>query len=620
MSIRWKISVLLGFLALVMLFQSLDRLIYLQHSARGFDGLSKRVDHRLEDIQTLSQASARLALIAGGIVETTDVSELARGKEEMLRLLDRSRDAMTSLEPPHQRSNSIGHFWDRVGMAADDLIDSQWALVEIQQQRLLLRGVLESNLQELSSSILLLKVRILGNIPFEGDRSSAEESLRLLITLTELHNRIEDLLSSDASTLAAEIDNDIARLTSRGIMTLSISPQFTDLEKLGKLLARIHGVISGADGLGETEERLRSSMNATSKANAQFDTVLFEVSANLSRFVRASEEEIREVYAVAASRAKRKVISEIVLNAGLGLGIVVAVWLVIARQIGARLAQLAGNVRRLAFGDLAPFAKDDGSDEVSEMARALEIFRQNALELRRSNEDLANFAYAASHDLRTPLRAIRDLVDWTIEDQGPSLGPAVASNLGLIRTRADRLSNLLQDLLDYARAGQTVSRISEVDLQTLVTEVGELVGRNEALTIACQQTCNIRVDPVPMRTILMNLISNSVKHSDRDAVQVDISVCEFPGGWKIVVKDDGPGIPLKYQRKVFELFQTLQSKDDVDGSGLGLAMVEKLISQMEGSIELVSNPPTERGATFILRIPEPDSSIPTNESLEGIAA
>ena len=104
-------------------------------------------------------------------------------------------------------------------------------------------------------------------------------------------------------------------------------------------------------------------MKATSKANAQFDTVLFEVSANLSRFVRASEEEIREVYAEAASRAKRKVISEIVLNAGLGLGIVVAVWLVIARQIGARLAQLAGNVRRLTFGDLAPFAKDDGSDE-----------------------------------------------------------------------------------------------------------------------------------------------------------------------------------------------------------------------------------------------------------------
>ncbi len=620
MSIRQKISVLLGLLALVMAFQSIDRVLYLNRLAVVFESLSDRVDQRLQDIQTLSQATIQLEQLSRAILDTHELSGMTKHPQNLFSILGQTRRAISKLDVAPQQSDLLVEHLDVVSDAIQGLIDTRRSSLEIARVRHDLRIRLSERSQSLQAIVLPMKIRILSEVTPGVDPSQAEESLRLLINLTSLRGRIEDLLTTEIDTATIGIEADVARLVSSSVLTLSISPRFKDDPEIGRLLAQIHSDMTGKSGLGVMDQSLRDEIEREGRYLSALDIALSDVGQALALLVSASEHEISEVYAEAALDAEQKILSEIVVNAGFGLGIVMTVWLVFARQISARLERLSRDVLRLASGHLEPIDKDLGSDELSRMAGALEVFRQNARELRRSNEELANFAYVASHDLRTPLRAIRDLVDWTFEDQRHALQPGVASNLTLIRTRADRLSNLLQDLLDYARAGQAVVTPSTIDLESIVRDIGELVDRENSLKLEYRGLRHVQADATPLRTILMNLIANAAKHSDQENVYVSVTTRSIPSGWEMSVQDDGPGIPLRYQEKVFELFKTLQSRDNVEGSGLGLAMVQKLVTHLEGEIELRSNPEQQRGTSFILRIPLPGMRLPSKESTEGKAA
>ena len=258
------------------------------------------------------------------------------------------------------------------------------------------------------------------------------------------------------------------------------------------------------------------------------------------------------------------------------------------------------------------------------MADSLATFRDNAVELNRSNEELSNFAYVASHDLRSPLRAIRNLVDWTIEDAGDEIPVDVRTNLEMIRDRADRLSRLLSDLLDYARAGRTEAQAKVLHLPGMVRDIADIVDPDHRFEIAFEGDRCLATYETPLRTMLLNLVSNAKKHHDRGSGRVTIAHETSEQRSRIIVADDGPGIPTQYQAKIFDLFQTLKSNDEIEGSGMGLALVKKLATELGGSIRLESKPEAERGCRFIIDIPivasltaktEDDSSL-----TEGVAA
>ena len=151
---------------------------------------------------------------------------------------------------------------------------------------------------------------------------------------------------------------------------------------------------------------------------------------------------------------------------------------VVERQISGRMRRLTVAVREISEGNTDHVVILPGRDELAEMAAALEVFRKNALELGRSNRELANFAYVAAHDLRSPLRGIKSLAEWTIEDAGEVLPEEARENLSMIMDRIDRLSRLLTDLLDYSKVGQVEEHLQPINVGKVVGEMAEILDQD----------------------------------------------------------------------------------------------------------------------------------------------
>lgn len=284
--------------------------------------------------------------------------------------------------------------------------------------------------------------------------------------------------------------------------------------------------------------------------------------------------------------------------------IILANRLIIEQQFNQRIRRLTKAVNAIAQGNLDHPIPVTGRDELGEMARALVIFRRNAEELRRSNIELEKFAYVAAHDLRSPLRAVQELSTWVVEDEENRLSAESRAYMCLLQQRIERLNRLLKDLLDYARAGQNAPDPEPVDLGRLVRDISLGTDPEHRFEITYEGPS----DPVwtqltPLQQILGNLISNAIKHHDRDTGRIRVRAEVSAGRLTLQVEDDGPGIAPRYQARIFELFQTLRPRDEVEGSGLGLAIVNKLALHHKGSVTLISDPDTARGATFVVELP-----------------
>ncbi|MEZ5669494.1 MAG: CHASE domain-containing protein [Alphaproteobacteria bacterium] len=238
----------------------------------------------------------------------------------------------------------------------------------------------------------------------------------------------------------------------------------------------------------------------------------------------------------------------------------------------------------------------------AEMTVALE---QRNAELGRSNAELEQFAYVASHDLKAPLRGIDHLAIWIEKDLGDKLEGEPKRNMSLLRGRIKRLETLLNDILDYSRAGRTSTQVESFDIAEFVAEVFETVRANRPYTLAVNtDVATVCLGRTALEQVLSNLFSNTMKHHDKGAGQIAVEVHDRATGFDIVVSDDGPGIPKNLRTRAFQMFQTLQPRDQVEGSGMGLAIVRKIVERQGGSIEMVDTP-GPRGAVFRIIWPKP---------------
>lgn len=223
-------------------------------------------------------------------------------------------------------------------------------------------------------------------------------------------------------------------------------------------------------------------------------------------------------------------------------------------------------------------------------------------ELERSNEALDEFAYVASHDLRAPLRDIDNLASWLEEDVADLLPAESLEHLAKIRMRIDRMERLLTDLMRYSRIGRKKSGTETIDLAEIVRQSLELSGVPESFSVEVDLDVGPFEGPsVRLTQVLTNLISNAVKHHVRDDGQIRISARDKGAMVHIEVADDGPGIDSEYHERVFELFRTMRAPTDPESSGVGLALVRKIVTTYGGSVEIVSEP--GHGATFIVDWP-----------------
>ena len=221
-------------------------------------------------------------------------------------------------------------------------------------------------------------------------------------------------------------------------------------------------------------------------------------------------------------------------------------------------------------------------------------------ELERSNADLEEFAYAASHDLKAPLRAIGHLAQWIGEDLGTTANPDTIENLKLLQGRVMRLQSLLDGLLAYSRVGrQTDTTVEEVNIAELVSDIVALLAPPPSFIVACEANMPLlRTDRMPIEVVLTNLISNGLKHHDRDGGRITVGMRLTDGVAEVRVSDDGPGIAPRFHDRIFVIFQTLASRDDVESSGIGLAIAKKRVQAHGGQIWVESAPPA-RGSTFV---------------------
>ncbi len=233
------------------------------------------------------------------------------------------------------------------------------------------------------------------------------------------------------------------------------------------------------------------------------------------------------------------------------------------------------------------------------------IIKHEKLEktLTRSNEELDKFAYIASHDLKSPLRGIAQVVSWVEDDLKDTISDETSGHLKLIKNRIERLERLLNDLLDYSRVGRLHGDFKNIAPEEFILEIFQL--SNPPAEFKCVINTDIQTIEtlhVPLALIIRNLVSNAIKHHDRKDGMLNITVKDQSEFIEFIIKDDGPGIDPKYHEKVFEVFQTLNARDKVEGSGIGLSIIRKLVNNYQATLNLDSD--GLNGSTFILHWPK----------------
>jgi PAS domain S-box-containing protein len=228
----------------------------------------------------------------------------------------------------------------------------------------------------------------------------------------------------------------------------------------------------------------------------------------------------------------------------------------------------------------------------------ISVRRRIEMELKQANDSLREFTHVASHDLKSPLRGIADLVEWMREDLADNPQPKLTHNLDRISVRIKRMEQLITKLLRYARSEQVYADCQPIDFAVLVADILEVDPVPSDFIVDITVSAEpISAPQTPIETVLRNLISNAVKHHDRSSGRIGVEVVADGGYSRVSVTDDGPGIALSAQQRVFRLFQTASSAERA-GSGLGLALAKRLVEIHGGRIELLSPVLDGRGCSF----------------------
>lgn len=267
----------------------------------------------------------------------------------------------------------------------------------------------------------------------------------------------------------------------------------------------------------------------------------------------------------------------------------------ITYRISSRVLKMVKMANSIAEGNYEVHTEITGKDELSRLAHSLNsmarVLSQNISELKRKNSELDQFAHIVSHDMKAPLRGIDNVVGWIEEDHSHELSPKMTEYLGLIKGRTQRGENLIQGLLSYARVGKEETPEEEVDVKALVEEVAENIpGKSNCTIYADHELPVLNTERLPLFQVFYNLISNAVKYNDHPNGRVSISAEEHPSWYRFIVKDNGPGISRNYHEKIFVIFQTLHENDNPESTGVGLAIVKKILDARQEQITLKSAP------------------------------
>lgn len=251
--------------------------------------------------------------------------------------------------------------------------------------------------------------------------------------------------------------------------------------------------------------------------------------------------------------------------------------------------------------------------DVTEVKAAQLVLDRKNRELEGYTKELQDFTYVVSHDLKEPLRGISAFSGFLAEDYANELGETGRRYVDVLVQSAERMRDLIDDVLELATVGRTKPRMSEVDMGALIDQMREtmaftLQDKNVELRVRGQLPI-VYCNPTRYLQVFENLVTNAIKYNDKETPEIEIACDDFGDSYRFRVRDNGPGIAPEYREKVFRIFQRLVHRDEQEGTGIGLAICKKIVEGRGGMIWIESNE-IGQGCSFYFTIPR---TVPTDE-------
>jgi signal transduction histidine kinase len=283
----------------------------------------------------------------------------------------------------------------------------------------------------------------------------------------------------------------------------------------------------------------------------------------------------------------------------------VAIWFRAEKDASGRTSGLFGVVQDVDERKRAEDALHESEQRFRLLNESLEQrVQERTAQLESANRELEAFSYSVSHDLRAPLRAIDGFSRMLIEDHAGGLPPEALRLARRVRDGARQMGQLIDDLLRFARLSRQPVARAQVDLASLARQLWDedllpdRNGRRACLTLCELPACS--GDPALLRLVMINLLSNALKFTrGRPQARVEIGFADPPGAYYI--KDNGTGFDMRYSGKLFGVFQRLHRAEEYEGTGVGLALVQRIVARHGGRVWAEAEP--DKGATFYFTVP-----------------
>lgn len=493
----------------------------------------------------------------------------------------------------------------------------------------------------LSFLLIALLVGVLGVFGYSNlnDTSNqvdviTEQETPVLVRLNEMKSNILENVEEGIANLSEEPVENVETFENPERFNTSVAEleeianidqvgQVEQSELLGNMVAARRVMIIAARRMIENYER----DGATNELDvADFEAGIDNLIPLIARFLEIENEEVAQAQQdIQATIAGAQRLTIIVVSAAVVLAI--GLGLLLSRSISTPINKLKDVAEELGKGNLGIRANVQSRDEIGSLAKSFnhmaaalqqseEQRRDLIAELEGKNAELERFTYTASHDLKSPLITIKGFLGALEEDIGQGNTERMQADMANISAGADRMSGLLDELLELSRIGRVVGAPEEVPLSEVAEEAVALVAgladaRNVRVTVAEGLTV-IFGDRLRIREVLQNLVENAIKFmGDQPNPLVEIGELQRVGETVCFVRDNGRGIDLRYRQKVFDLFEKLDR--NTEGTGIGLALVKRIV-EVHGGRVWVESEGMGHGSTFYFTLPS-KGKVPQDDSV-----
>lgn len=370
-----------------------------------------------------------------------------------------------------------------------------------------------------------------------------------------------------------------------------------------------------ADPLITAKKAAHTSDSSLQAYNALYrDKLVFGTEQNINRSLQQKFRDFTNYeYQLRAARSEvlsdsirqTRTISFYLTTFSILLGFLISLFL--AYRISTRIMAMVKMANTIASGNYEVHTADRGKDELSQLANSLNhmagVLSENIRLLQRKNEELDQFAHIVSHDLKAPLRGIDNVITWIEEDHSHQLPPKISEYIQLIKGRLLRAENMIRGILLYARVGKETPEREYIHLNLLLQDTVENIVIPPGVRIEIQKDLpEIYSERIPLQQVLSNLISNAAKYHDKPDGYIKVYVQNNTDYYEFFVEDNGPGISKTYHEKIFAIFQTLEARDSFESTGVGLAIVKKILDDRK--LKITVNSELGKGTIFSFTWPK----------------